>query len=220
MNDRVEMYFSFRSPYSWLGFFRFDRAMRGLAVGVDFTPVFPDPKGPEPQVTADQRRLHYLIADVGRITDAYGLSVKWPGKIDTDWVRPHSAAICAGDLGRGREFIGAAFRARFQQGLDLGADETLAHVAKEAGLDPDALLPACEAPEYGEKLRAGFARAEQDRVFGVPFCVFRGQKFWGNDRLEWLIREIHQALGRPVPDLTTDPFVAPCHSPLGDPSAV
>jgi 2-hydroxychromene-2-carboxylate isomerase len=218
MNDRVEMYFSFRSPYSWLGFLRLNRAIPDLGVEVDFTPVFPNPKGPEPQVTADPRRRHYLIEDVERITAAYGLEVKWPGKVDTDWARPHLAAICAEDLGRGREFIEAGFRARFQQGLDLGADETLAGVSTEAGLDPEALMAACEAPEYRDRLQVGFARAEQNRLFGVPFCTFRGRKFWGNDRLEWLIREIDHGRGCRVPDLTKDPFVSPCRSPLGDSS--
>jgi hypothetical protein len=34
--------------------------------------------------------------------------------------------------------------------------------------------------------------AETDGVFGFPFFVYAGQKFWGNDRVEWLVRAIQQ----------------------------
>ena len=32
--------------------------------------------------------------------------------------------------------------------------------------------------------------AGTDGVFGFPFFLFRGQRFWGNDRIEWLVRAI------------------------------
>ena len=30
-------------------------------------------------------------------------------------------------------------------------------------------------------------------MFGVPLFVYRGEPFWGNDRIEWLVRAIRTA---------------------------
>jgi 2-hydroxychromene-2-carboxylate isomerase len=32
-----------------------------------------------------------------------------------------------------------------------------------------------------------------DQVFGVPICIFRGEQFWGNDRIPMLERRLEQA---------------------------
>ena len=55
----------------------------------------------------------------------------------------------------------------------------------------------------------GITEALTDTIFGVPFFVYRNQKFWGNDRLEWLLRAIFDDNGRAVPDLRHHLLVAP-----------
>ena len=35
--------------------------------------------------------------------------------------------------------------------------------------------------------------ASADQVFGVPICIFRGEQFWGNDRIPMLERRLEQA---------------------------
>ena len=47
-----------------------------------------------------------------------------------------------------------------------------------------------ETSPYGEALREIRAEAEADGAFGVPFLIYKGENFWGNDRIEWLVRAI------------------------------
>ena len=35
--------------------------------------------------------------------------------------------------------------------------------------------------------------ASTDQVFGVPMCIFRGEQFWGNDRIPMLAGRLEQA---------------------------
>ena len=35
--------------------------------------------------------------------------------------------------------------------------------------------------------------ASADQIFGVPICIFRGEQFWGNDRIPMLERRLEQA---------------------------
>ncbi len=40
----------------------------------------------------------------------------------------------------------------------------------------------------------------EDGLFGVPTFVYRGETFWGNDRIEWLIRAVRRGAGVPEDD--------------------
>lgn len=212
-SPRVEMFFSFRSPYAWFGFERLWRVSDRLQIDVSYIPVFPPPGSPEPRITADDRHRRYMAEDVERFARAYGFSLRWPEAMDTDWMRPHAASVYALQAGRGPQFISAAFHARFERGEDLGSNPVLATAGEAAGLDGAAVLAAADDPKLHDSVRIGFLRAGEVELFGVPFFVFEGQRYWGNDRLEWLLRAIWQHRGEPVPDLKADPLAAPLQAP-------
>jgi 2-hydroxychromene-2-carboxylate isomerase len=211
----VDLYYSFRSPYSWLAFHRLMRVRSHLPVALKLYPGFPDPAGPEPGVTADSRRLMYLIRDVGRISAAYGLSIHWPPRIDVDWMPPHAGMYFAVARGVGERYVREAFRSRFELGEDLGDNEVLGGIACRCDLDPTDLVAACHNPEFHERVRESLARFREEEVFGVPTFVFEGRVYWGNDRLEWLLRDVFGHLGREVPALDSNLFRSPCPDPEG-----
>ena len=39
-------------------------------------------------------------------------------------------------------------------------------------------------------LDACFAEADRDKVFGVPTFIVDGEPFWGEDRINWVIRKL------------------------------
>ena len=39
-------------------------------------------------------------------------------------------------------------------------------------------------------LDACFAEADRDKIFGVPTFIVDGEPFWGEDRIEWVIRKL------------------------------
>jgi len=210
--ETVKFYFSFRSPYAWLAFHRVQPAFAGLPVQVRRIPVFP-PKDFPNDPAALPSKAAYIGEDVARIAGAYGLRVTRPKSLDTDWMRPHAAYLHAEDNGRGIAFGGAVYAARFSDGQDVGDDDVLRRVARSCDLDPDAVLHACDDPALHERVMQGITEGLQDGIFGVPFFIYRKQKFWGNDRLEWLLRAIAQDAGRAAPDLKADLLQSPYGKP-------
>jgi hypothetical protein len=59
------------------------------------------------------------------------------------------------------------------------------------------------------------AKFREEELFGVPTFVFEGRLYWGNDRLEWLLRDLFVHLGREVPELDSNVFRSPCPDPEG-----
>jgi 2-hydroxychromene-2-carboxylate isomerase len=204
----VRFYFSFRSPYAWLAMHRLPEALRGLPVRIESIPVFP-PKDFPGDPTALPAKRSYILADVERTARAYGLTVRWPQQIDTDWLRPHAAFLYAEAAGRGADFAAEVFAARFSRGLDVGTDETLAGVATASSLEAAGVLGAADDPEWQQRVFAGMQQGVAEGLFGVPIFVYRDERFWGNDRLDWLVRAIRQHRGEPVSDLCQDLMANP-----------
>jgi 2-hydroxychromene-2-carboxylate isomerase len=209
MSD-LRLYFSFRSPFSWLAHHRL--AVTGAIPwrSLEPIPVYPpDPETAE-RVSGGKTRGTYLREDASRIAHAYGLQIVWPETGDPDWARPHSAFLWAQARGAGQGFASELYRARFQEGADIGTDERIGAAAEAAGLDPADGVSAAEDPRWREVLRAGFGKMREDRAFGVPTFVVDGERFWGNDRLEWVLRLLAEKRGAPVPDLAIDLLGPPC----------
>lgn len=219
----VRFYFSFRSPYSWLAFERLAR-LRPANIAWSFVPTWPRPgrDGKVHDPVAAPGKREYVVHDVLRQATALGLAMQPPRAMDCAWARPHAAFLYGEAQGRPFETALALFRARWQDRATLDEDAVLRAAAIAADLDPDAFVAAADAPAGQEELTQRLRHARDDGLMGVPFLVLeqqdrsRGrQSFFGNDRIEWLLREIAVADGEPVPDLGADPFAPPWRAGTG-----
>ena len=192
----VRYYFVFNSPYSFLASTRIEKELAPLGVRLDYKPVY-SPQGATsksgPRVSgppADPIKIRYMFADVGRFAEAYGLHLD-PGPF------ADTGSACRGFLfaegrGAGAAFHDAVYSARFLEGRDIGSEEALAEIAERVGLKRTEFLSALGAAHYAEVLERIHRDARADDVFGFPFFLYQGKCFWGNDRIEWLVREVRR----------------------------
>ncbi len=195
MSGRSVFYaFSFHSPYSALADSRIDRIVEEAGGILEPIPLVP-PRPPAPEgvqaVVAGFRR-DYIVEDAARWASHLGL--EWnppPVAVVFGEARRSSAAwYWARDQGKERQFRNAVFRARFGAGCDTELDAALTDCAREAGLVPDDLLVAASSDEYLGRGPGELERMAQEKVFGVPIFVVDGERFFGNDRLEFLERHL------------------------------
>lgn len=200
----LTFYFSFRSPYAWLAFYRLSKIAPTLPVAIEYIPLFP-PKPVTGDSMGNPNKSAYVTEDINRFANAYGLELHWPKPFDTDWKRPHASFLYALDQGCALEFGLAAFKARFSEGKDIGQDDTLAKVAKQCGLQPDDIIQSADNSFFQRRVMKGAIRGQRDGIFGVPFFIYRGSHYWGNDRLEWLLRDIFAQSGIDL-TISSDPM--------------
>ncbi|SOD62592.1 2-hydroxychromene-2-carboxylate isomerase [Streptomyces zhaozhouensis] len=186
-------YFSFRSPYSWLAYHDLLTHYPDVADGVEWLPFWePEETFAKelagdgialPYATMSKAKHLYILQDVRRLTAERGLTMVWPIDREPRWEVAHLAYLVAQDAGRGREFVDAVYRARWERGRNISDPATMAEVGEELGLDPAPLADAADDPEIRERGLLALRALDRDDVFGVPFFIQGHDKFWGVDRL-------------------------------------
>jgi len=132
-----------------------------------------------------------------------------PDPFDVDWIRPHATFLWAQDMGKGIEFCLAMYMARFSLGLDISDEQNIRNIAKEIQLDAEDIVKAGNDKKFHQRFHDCRSILSDRKIFGVPTFFYKDNLYWGNDRLEWLIRAIHESHDMNVPDLYKDPLMWP-----------
>lgn len=194
MNRRPRLYFSFRSPYSWLTLHRLRAEVPEALDELDFFPYWdPDERtskglselGGEFHYVQMSRAKHlYMLLDTKRLAKQQGLAMAWPIDIDPWWELPHLAWLQARRAGRAWEFYDAVVEARWERGEDICEAPVIRAAAEQAGLNPYLMTAAPSDPSIREEADGCLYQAYLDDIFGIPYLKWGRQRFWGFDRLD------------------------------------
>jgi 2-hydroxychromene-2-carboxylate isomerase len=178
----VDFFFSFRSPYSYLAAPRAFELVDRYTVGLHFRGVIP--MAMRGQKVPRAKQLHTL-RDVKREAVRLGMPfgpVHDP--IGDGAVRCLLVAEHAIDVGRERAFVLEASRAIWSRAADVARDRPLRAICEAAGLDWRACREALQDPASGARVDANTNELVARGHWGVPVFDFRGELFWGQDRIE------------------------------------
>jgi 2-hydroxychromene-2-carboxylate isomerase len=203
-------YFSFRSPYSWLGYRDLLADHPDVATTLDWRPFWePEPElmrqlaacGESfPYVDMSRAKALYILQDVRRLARRRGLALRWPVDRRPRWEVAHLAYLAARSLGAGPQFIDAIYRARWEQGRDISDPVVVGALGGDLGLDPHFLATAADHPPLRTEGLEALRAIARDGVFGVPFFIADREKFWGVDRLADFVAALPTKTALPTVD--------------------
>lgn len=199
MDKTIEYYFFASSPYAYLGHRRFvDIARRhGAAVlvrPIDATRVFPV-SGGLPLAKRAPQRVTYRAVELKRWREFLGLPLNIAPKFFPVAADAASRLIIAADevsTEAALEVAGRLLAAVWSEERDIAEQVTLLSIAQAAGLDAAALLARSGAPQIQSRYEQYTQQAIEAQVFGAPTYRYRGEPFWGQDRLDFLERALAQ----------------------------
>jgi 2-hydroxychromene-2-carboxylate isomerase len=188
------LFFSFRSPYSWLTVRRLRAAVPDLFSTFEVYPYWdPDERtirgldaagGALHYVQMSRAKHLYILMDTKRMAQAEGVTMAWPIDIDQFWELPNLGWLRARDAGAAEPFYDAVIEARWQRGEDICQPEVIAACARQAGLDPDPIAHAHLDDGIREAGVECLYQAYLDDIFAVPYLKLGPQRFWGLDRVD------------------------------------
>ena len=199
MDQTVRFYFSFRSPYAWLAAERWQTELGALDPVVERIPFYPTPETFPNDPSRHPAKLRYIVQDLGRLAREFGLTLRPPPALDTDWERAHAAYLGVQEAApqRAEAFMLEMFRARFSRGQDVALANVIGEAAERAGADPGLANEAAASPALQEQVKESFVQGQQrDGIFGAPSFAYSGQLFWGHDRMHHLRRALLEGRAR------------------------
>jgi 2-hydroxychromene-2-carboxylate isomerase len=207
----VDVYWSFRSPYSYLAAPRLASWKRQYRIELRFRPVLPLLlRRPDFFEKIDPLHLSYFTIDTRRAAEALGLPYQ-PGNpdpvslhIDEDGIhrmdkeqpyiyRLTYLGVLAEERGHGIEFAEQVSRLIWSTN-DWDKGTFLADATRRAGLN---LAELDDALERDRARLEAVVNANQQGLaaaghWGVPTFVFAGEPFFGQDRMDVLLCRLRQ----------------------------
>jgi 2-hydroxychromene-2-carboxylate isomerase len=194
--EELKLYFDYKSPFAYLAkdpaFTLPDR----FAVRMRWIPFLLRIKGKGERSIYSEHKARYSYLDARRWANRRGgFRIMGPQKV-YDSTPALIGGLFALREGFFRPYTDRVFARFFERALEIDRPEEIAAVVDEVGGSGAGYLAYREG-EGARALEACLEEAAEDHVFGVPLFVFRGEPFWGHDRMPLLEERLAEAgLGR------------------------
>lgn len=201
MTEIVDVYWSFRSPYSYLATPAMIALSGAYDIRVAFRPVLPlalrDPDFFRPE---NVKRARYIALDWPRRAEMLGMPSAWPkpDPIVQD-MRTYAVAaeqpyiyrltrlgVEAERRGRGPAFAYEVSHLIFGGARGWDEGDRLAQAAGRAGLDLADMENMTAQGDHDVEIARNQEALEASGHWGAPTFVFRGEPFFGEDRIDTL----------------------------------
>lgn len=213
MNEQslsIDVFWSFRSPYSYLATGRLVEMQARYALEVNVRPVLPIAvRTPEFFQRVNPLFPSYLVRDVLRLGEFQGIPIRWP-RPDPVAMNPDGSypleqpyihrltrlGVAAAERGHGLAFLEEVSKVIWDGSVDGWHEgDHLADATRRAGLDLAELDEAIEKDpqHFVEAIDRNQSALEAAGHWGVPTMVFRGEPFFGQDRLDLLVWRLKNA---------------------------
>ena len=212
-NLEIDVFWSFRSPWSYLATPRLRQWQENYQLQVNFRPVYPIAiRTPEFFQQVQPQFFSYFGIDVFRVAEFLELPFAWANpdpiiQVPGDNGRPQTAedqpyiyrltrlGLLAAQAGKGIEFADEISTLIWGGTPAWDQGDHLKQATARAGLDLATLDP--QAVAEASRLEADIEQnqADHDKAghWGVPTCTFQGEPFFGQDRLDVLLWRLQQA---------------------------
>jgi len=195
----IDYYFWINSDWAYLGADRLEALAARHSARIRYKPVdLPNVYSRTGGVLLSQRtpeRQAYRVVELQRWCRKLGIHVNpSPAYMCPNGDLASCIVIAADQAGLPvPNLYKAILHAEWCEDRDISSEDTLGEILVTQRLDADALLRAARTADVQEQYRRYTDEAVAVGVFGSPSYAFRGELFWGQDRLDMLEESITAA---------------------------
>jgi len=201
MTASVDVFWSFRSPYSYLVTPDLLKLREDFDVEVHLRPVYPIAiRAKDSLFTGDRKPAQYIVKDSFRRAEFLGLPIKWPSPdpvvqnfetFEVSEDQPHifrltGLGVEAERRGKGIELARHVAHLIWAEDGTWTDGDRLAQAVAKAGLDLADMEAAIAANDPNPVVEANQDALEAAGHWGVPTMVYEDEPFFGQDRIDTL----------------------------------
>jgi 2-hydroxychromene-2-carboxylate isomerase len=195
MTDKIEVFYSFQSPYSYLAMDPLYDIQEKYNVELLWQPFSAKASGnPVPQQGILPDKLSYLFEDTRRIAADRGLSITYPEswpEVEFDPGRITRGALIANDMGVLLEYNIKVFNKWWGLGEDPNQDTFMNELCDDLDIDLGDFLSKVSSSDTRERVKGIYKRGRKLGVFDTPTVVFEnGERLVGYDKIAYLAQKL------------------------------
>lgn len=190
MTQHVELFYDFRSPYSYLAFTQ----LRQMDVTIALKPMqilkVMDRVGNVPTTITCAPKGRYARVDLARWAQRYGVTLNPSDMKANDGDAMARAALAAATPDQAAEVTLALYRAIWSKGETLANSDAILAALAGQGIDTTEIARRIDDPAAIAQLEANTDEAVDRGVFGSPTVFVGDAMFFGNDRMDFVREEL------------------------------
>jgi len=187
-----EFYFDFSSPYTYLAHKQIRKIEKENSIKIRYMPILLGGLFKLAGIKANvdiPAKGKYMIRDCKLFAEKYNIVFKFNSYFPILTLSLMKSVLVAEKKGFAQNFIDEVFDAIWIDGLNLNDNSIVEKLMKNLDINPRNFLLESGENEIKEDLKKRTEDAFNKGIFGAPSFMVNNKIFWGQDRLEFVLKE-------------------------------
>ena len=191
MTNKIDFYFDFVSPYTYLAHKRICNLDQ--RINFNYKPILLGGLHNLGNITApafNERKMKNMKNDCILIAEKNHIDFKWNENFPINSLYLMRGFIFIDDAKKDK-YLDACFNAYWMNNLDILKEENLNKILDECLIDYDLFKEGIKDQKIKDELKLLTSNAFENDIFGAPTFVVNKKLFWGQDRLDYALDELN-----------------------------
>jgi 2-hydroxychromene-2-carboxylate isomerase len=192
MIKEFEFYYDFGSPYAFLAHKRIRKVENENSIKIKYMPVLLGGLLKLAQIKPNADipiKAKYMIKDCKLWAQKNNIEFKFNRYFPIMTLNLMRCVLVAEKKDFAQNFINRVFDAIWKDGLNLNDNNIFEKLIKNLDINPKTFLIDAVNPKIKDELKKRTDDAFNKGVFGTPTFIINNKMFWGQDRLDFVIKE-------------------------------
>ena len=187
-----DFYFDFISPYSFLAHKEIRKIEKKFGIKIRYRPILlgglHNLHGIKAPAFIPAKAKH-MIRDCKLISERNSVKFKFNSYFPIKSLNLMRGVLVAEEDNIKNYYIDSIFNTIWQDGLNMNDDNIIQKVLKNININPKTFSLRSTSSLIKDSLRKKTSEAYEKGIFGAPTFVSNNKIFWGQDRIEFALKE-------------------------------
>ena len=191
MNKKIEFYFDFISPYTYLGHKRIKN--EGTGIKFNYKPILLGGLHKLWNITPQayiEPKKEFMIMDCEMVSKKFKIDFIFNSKFPLNTIKLMRGCLIL-ENDQLKKYIELVFDAYWKNNEDVTDNKVLSKILNQIDIKLEEFIEKIEKNDIKEKLKELTSDAFKKKIFGAPTFVINNKNFWGQDRFEYAIEEFN-----------------------------
>jgi len=192
MTKPFDFYFDFVSPYSFLAHKEIRKIEKKYSIKIVYKPVLLGALHNLHGIKAPAfipAKAKFMIRDCKLIAEKNKIKFKFNSYFPIKSLNLMRGVFVAEEDNCKSYYIDNIFNSIWQDGLNMNDENIIQKVLKNLNVNPKTFLLRSASSSIKDNLKNKTAEAFEKGIFGAPSFVCNNKIFWGQDRIEFVLKE-------------------------------